>query len=386
MLTLFNSNNYIGGGETIFLRFALYLKSENLNFGLLCSKDSFLESSAIDNNIDFSSFNFISGHHGFDEFVTAIPNKSVVFVCQLKDLYNLRLASTGKGLKLKIIYLYYHPEDYQYLNIWDCFSNRCQLQNIENLNKLNLSDSLFFPSIKYYDLLGFENRGLGSCIPGFLVKPILEKRKEIISILCISRFVDFKTGGILALLRLIHQKRHLRCKIIGYGKFAFVLKFWTKMLRIEDRIEFLGMLEPHQLEDLISRADVCFAQGTSLLQCVSMGKPTIVHSYSSPFSMLFPSKMSAGIWGLDECSFGEFYSLQKYNICDCFDYIERNYSDIVKTTLTEAMSKSEKTVFDFVLDKLEDAKFVDLRQISVPEVPLLKKLYVRFRGFLNANM
>lgn len=385
MIYLINSNNYIGGGETIFSRLALYLLKKNIPFKLICCKDSFLESFALNNNIPHEGYIINQDNHSAGQFNISVKSGSQVFLCNLKDLYNLKLSEDDKSLKLA--YLYYHPEDYQYLSIWKILRPKKISQlNLNNLNLLNSSKSLFVPSARYYQHLQFKNQFLDKAIPGFPSINIKKNPKEVKKVLCISRFVLFKTGSILGLFLLIRKYKHLECVIVGYGIFKFILVFWAKIMGINSRIFFAGKAEPSHINKYIDDSDFCFAQGTSLMQCISRGKPTIIQSYSSAISMLFPSYKSADIWRSSSSTFGEFYDLKKHSIYDLYSELNKNYKILVSKSMRACEELSEENVFEFILEKLEHASSIDLRKINVPKVPFLKKLYIKIKGLKNASL
>jgi hypothetical protein len=56
MIIISNFNLYIGGGEVIALDFAKYLKKVGIPNKLLCIKDSFIEKYALENELDYLSF------------------------------------------------------------------------------------------------------------------------------------------------------------------------------------------------------------------------------------------------------------------------------------------------------------------------------------------
>ena len=384
MFYLFNSNNYLGGGETIFAKFASYLSAIKIQYELICDENSFLHEYAVEHDIPYVAHPINPIFHLPDQFLLDIPENSTVFICQLKDLYNLKYLCDGKNIK--ICYLYYHPNDHDYLDIWDLFSHNIKSVNLRNLAMINSSRSLFFPSSDYYDFLGFEDVSLNKAIPGFDSQSEALEPDTITKVLCISRFVDFKTGGILSLFILLRNFPRLECTIVGYGRFEFIVKAWLKVFRLSSRVVLAGKVDHHELGSYIDDSHICFTQGASLLQCVSFGKPTIILNYSSFISMFLPSKKCGGVWSDDSSGLGEFYHMREHDICTAFKKIEQNYKHISRQTIIQSNKMSEKMTFNFILDKLRHSKLINTDEIETPKIPILKTLYAQIKGFLNANL
>ena len=72
MFYLFNSNNYLGGGETIFSRLALYLSSSKIEYELICCDDSFLQEFAVENCIPHVSHPINQAYHAPNQFLVDI--------------------------------------------------------------------------------------------------------------------------------------------------------------------------------------------------------------------------------------------------------------------------------------------------------------------------
>ena len=384
MFYLFNSNNYLGGGETIFAKFASYLSKAKIQYELICDENSFLHEFAVEHTIPHVAHPIQPMFHLPGQFLWDVPENSIIFICQLKDLYNLKYLCDGKNLK--ICYLYYHPNDFDYLDIWDLFSHNIRSVNLRNLEMINSAQSLFFPSSDYYDFLGFEDVSLNKAIPGVYSKSVAVEPDKITKVLCISRFVDFKTGGILSLFVLLKNFPHLECTIVGYGKFEFVVKAWLKIFRLSSRVTLTGKVDHHELEAYIEESHICFTQGASLLQCVSLGKPTIILNYSSFISMFLPSTKCGGVWSEDSTGFGEFYHMREHDICTAFKKIEKDYNYLSRQTVSQSNKMSEEVTFKFILSKLEYAKFINTHDIEIPKIPTLKTFYAQTKGLLNANL
>jgi len=127
-IILFNLNGYIGGGETILVRYAEYLKDNNVEYSILCAfENSWIESNAWAKKLNY--INWPVKNDSLIYFPDKIPhvrsyleselksdNAINLFTFCMRDYVNAVLLFRESRLKINLFHGLYHPQDYEYLS------------------------------------------------------------------------------------------------------------------------------------------------------------------------------------------------------------------------------------------------------------------------------
>lgn len=382
MIILFNTNTYIGGGEVIFSSFAKWLKKNNTHFSLFCSDDSFIKHDANENNLNFEVISVNQRYHDIIKssvrFRKDHTDAIYYVVANLRDFYTLISSLRNEKItEVKVLYLMYHPDDVSYLSVWSlCFSKWIKAINLKNYEILAHSSALVFPSLPRNQVAKITQNPTIIGLPG---KEILQIKKQkidtdFIRIAAVCRFVHFKTGSLISLLKTLKQFPNIQLDIFGYGRTEVILKFWIYIYGLETRVKLVGKVDHKDLSQLLSSYDILYAQGTTLLECISVGRPTIIQNYSGILDMLFPKTMCGGIVGDTEFHLGENKNYLEYDFPNCLNKVINDIEKFTKLSLEEANNHKPNLVFGKLKSHLSRIKPIKTDQIVIPPVPIAKKI------------
>ena len=324
MIVLVNFNNYLGGGETLLLRIAE--KIGNKKSIVLGSKGSYIESEVTGGNGRFFEGNY--NYHYLDAsnkcnifqwIEGSLPSGAlkIVTFC-MRDLHimnDLMLSNRMARPGYSITHLLLHPLDHLYLcqNLQDKFwhwllgnENYSQRENVQaNTNLLAAvaeSDSLIPMNINILNRFRQDtninlNQSTIVPLPCYISS---NKKREVacqieypLKIVWMGRIVDFKLPAILAMIDVIANTQGVEFYIIGYGNERAVKKY-IKKKNVGRRVKLVGKVKPGELPAALSKYDIGYAMGTSLVELTAHGLPTIV-ALAKPNFRRFRKPICAGL-------------------------------------------------------------------------------------------
>lgn len=379
VIVLLNFNKYLGGGETLMVRFSEYLQRKDINFLAFCSSNSYLNEAlkkkninkirSISRDINFYYLNLEDRDKLIEELKVNIENyKNIRFVtfC-MRDLYTVY--SMSKDLKnCSITHLILHAQDDLYVGqtLFDkiiyklflirSFSSFSKINfNRTLLKLLNSSDSL----ISMADVISkLWNKNYGIKIPNSHVVPLPSfvdvNSSENIElnlkkIIWIGRIVDFKIPAIIAMIHFINKNKEYSLTIVGEGNKNKILNYMNKNSLDSKRIYFIGEVEYNQLGEIIKKHSIGYAMGTSLIELSKYKIPVIIAlaNYNHQF---FKKQICGGL----------FYNKDKG--CDGSDLVftkPENMMETIQEAIIEIQNNYHKIAqacYDFAKDNYSEEK------------------------------
>lgn len=410
MIILLNTNNYIGGGETLCIRLARYLHENNVEYEILTYQEPcWILEEAKKNNLKYriwpSKIDSINYQNNKERKNLVNYLKDVylnykelrIFTFCYRDLHNaLYVFCQIKEINVYFSHGLYHPEDILYLSSYALNKKRIIEQNRNILKKLSENSGILFVNdngIKYSFNVKTKSE-LPECynLPIIPIpiqiksvrddnESILKKTEMVDHIICISRMVDFKIGAIMGIVRFVEKHRNFKLTLIGYGPWKFVISCFVFFKRMKNVVIMPGV-KPEELEEYINKADIGYAQGTSILEIAKIGKPTIVAPYSK-LSDIFNTKFKClGVFGDNFKNGGlgditDLADLKAYSIEECMFKIIKDYKDYEKRTLSFVDNFDVKIVckqiYDFILYSKFTNQDLNFNCVSFPKWKYLAK-------------
>ena len=158
MIILVNFNEYLGGGETLAIRFSDFLKNRNIDFKILCLKKSYISRDLNRIGVPKKYIAEIEGNPNYyymtsserfklrREIATHLSsNKLHVVTFCTRDLYTF-LDIKKEYPEMIITHLILHDQDNLYVcqSIWDKFVSRCFNKQIYSRKKhIQFNSSIF---------------------------------------------------------------------------------------------------------------------------------------------------------------------------------------------------------------------------------------------------
>lgn len=413
MIVLFNCNEYLGGGETLLLRFGRYI-SKNMSVGIITSKNSY-----ISNNIDFNcelleveKYDYYYMHKNekvdylnhLKTFLSQFDDLKLVTFC-FRDLYTL--IDLSMDIRFTPFHLLLHPLDHLYVgqSLFDKIKQKISdKQKFSKKNILKLNKNII-NNLNENGLLISMNANISKRvhvdysikIQHTIALPVFEdslkveiKKCNNKNILWIGRLVDFKLPAIFAMIDFLNKNSEYTFNIIGYGAEekvqAYILH--KKNDKLMDQVKFLGKVEHKDLKEKIKEFDIGYAMGTSIVELSSVGLPTIVATASPNFEVFNDELCSGmcyelGYGDLGDDMYNPEVSIEKLGkISDCIKKIEENYEN-------ESQLSFDKTKEVFSINKnIEQYQILFMNtiskqnifnDISIPNADFLKKIVVKVK-------
>lgn len=359
IIVLINFNSYLGGGETLIVRFAEYLQRRNIKFTTFCLTESYIYKDLKKKRINESHIHTISLDPNYyyltqterllflDEIKTKIVDQSetcLVTFC-MRDLYTA-FALSMQIKNCSIIHLILHIQDDLYIGqtlfdkiiykIWKYrkFHQRENIQFNHNLlHAINRHSGL----VSMAEIIcTLWNRNFGIVIPDSHVIPLpsfvdLKKNMkcEINTkrIIWIGRLVDFKIPSIAAMIYFINIHSEYSLTIIGEGDKKKLMRYVNKHSLNLERVCFIGEVPYSELGEIIKTHSIGYAMGTSLIELAKYRMPIII-ALASYDHQYFNKQICGGL----------FYNKAKG--CDGSDLVLVPKEDI-KTTIEDAIMEIE---------------------------------------------
>lgn len=400
MIVLINLNKYIGGGETLTIRFTEYLHNNKIDYCLI----SFGENSYIGENAARNGFNCIFWPNNessvsymgktekdellrwatekFDDFSTI-----KLFSFCFRDLYNsLYIFSRLNDKQITFATGIYHPEDIYYLSSFSVNKKKIIEFNRNLAKEMNKKNGVLFinknAELMTLGELSFPNTNYIS-IPITLSNSLPKRKIDLknIKIICISRFVSFKIGSIMGIIRFVKENRCYELHLVGYGIFKFIIDYYIKLHSLKNIIMY-QKVDPEKLNSIIDNTDIGYAQGTSILEIAKRGLPVIIAPYSRLLDIFTKSYNCAGIFGESGyINYGDYVNnstTDKFSIKDCIYKIQNNYDYFKEMTLKFVENSSSKIVFKQMYDFIVANKFTNTIPFTPYNGPFMKSILKRF--------
>jgi glycosyltransferase involved in cell wall biosynthesis len=318
VVVLVNLNVYLGGGETLMVRFAEYLKQKGVEFFCVCAeggyahKDLKLKGIEADSilPIESSPDYFYEGRVGRQALIDAITSKiqgrPVRFVsfC-MRDLYTVR-AACAELTHAAITHLILHIQDDLYLgqtitekivyrltgrrhfgNYGAIKFNRQLLNEVnDNLGLICMADLIAKAWQSNFGIVISSERIVP--LPSFVANPeICVQENQNRKIVWIGRLVDFKIPALLAMIDYLAVENEYSLTIIGDGDRSSLIRRMKERGVAEHRVNFVGEIPYSHLGEFIRGHSIGYAMGTSLIELARFRIPVVIAlaSYShAPFS------------------------------------------------------------------------------------------------------
>ena len=410
MIALFNFNSYLGGGETVFTRWAEYLKSNNIDYRLFYSSGSFIDNELKRLRIDKTRLCPYCGNTNYyyqnkkerikyiDWICTQLngyDNVKMVSFC-MRDLYTLVDVAKSNS-NFTITHLILHDED----NLYACQTLTDKLiqlcggrRRFSNKKLLGFNNRLFRVLIDVGGLIAEKmttkivlsqyNIQIGDDI---IVPPPMcvfkEQKPSVVNngkIIWMGRIVDFKLPAICAMLDFVIQHKKYSLTIVGDGETEYLNRYIDEHGGNCDNIFFKGTVPYNEIGQIIKQHSIGYACGTSIVEIGKYGLPVIT-ALASPTHTLFERSICGGVYNNkykgnegNNLFIGETENDQP-TIAETMDLIESDFENAAKQSY-QAMKEDFDLIrnFEKYHHIVDNAKRIDYKDIKVPYSPMLKKL------------
>ncbi len=325
MIALFNFNNYLGGGETIFTRWAEYLNKHGVECRLFYPEKSFIADELLRLGIPEKNLCPFSGNPNYyyltdkerASFVNWIYEKlkglndvKLVSFCS-RELYTL-IDVAKKDTSYTITHLILHDEDNLYVcqSLWDkIYQKVTGKRRFSNKKQLEFNNQLFRDLVQVGGLIAEKmttkivmakygiNFDDDIIVPPPMCKfpevmPVVRNNKKII---WLGRVVDFKLPAICSMLDFVCRHKDYSLTIIGDGEIEF-LKNYMKGHELDGtNVIFKGVVPYNEIGSVIKEHSIGYACGTSIVEIGQYGLPVIT-ALASSSHQLFKRSICGGIY------------------------------------------------------------------------------------------
>lgn len=403
MLVLVNFNSYLGGGETLMVRMASYIKRCKRSYCMFCTENSYIYDDLCKNNIsniitienDKVDFYYKKKEERtsiLTEIIEKLPQTneySFVTFC-MRDLYMVsQLAKKINNAKVCHLVLHYQDNLYVCQSLFDkIYKKLFHKERYSRVNQIKFNKSLFNMLCKsnaiipMSDLMvSFWNKQFGInlktenvvALPTYDFpeeKPAIPDNNH--KILFIGRIVDFKIPGLCVMLNFINRHKEYSLTVVGNGDKHLIDDYIVKNQIDTSRIEFIGQVDYSQLGEIITKHSIGYAMGTSLIEICRYGLPSVM-ALSAPDHQLFKRDICGGLYANcvrgnvgDNLFAGESQEDQPL-LENVMQELEKNY-----VGSAEACYNYIKRDYDFTsnikkyLDIIDNAQITDFSRVEVP--------------------
>lgn len=410
MIVLFNFNTYLGGGETLLVRFSDYMYIHNIPFHAYCMRDSFIAQQMEKNGIPQSFYTCIENNCNYpylsraernilleeiEKDLPASKDYHYLSFC-LRDLYIL--VDLNKKHQGSISHLVLHNQDYLYLGrtLLDglkekifgtrTFNNKKNLEfNHTIINLVNDKRGLIPMS---WIIVQLWKKEAGVDIPEDMIVslPSFSKKEDVKlktdnnkKIIFIGRLVDFKFASLFAMFNYIKCHPEYQLTVVGDGDKVRALNYIQEHNIPADNVTFRGEVSYSELPNVISEHSIGYAAGTSIIECAQQGIPVIMalqNNANKPFQNdicggLF-YKTTKGNLGEDLCIYQE--SEIKTTIDGAVAEIENDYHLAAQRCYEYVMNEySNDANFEEYIKRIKASGIIDTSNIDVPYAGIIRK-------------
>lgn len=304
MIVLYNTNKYLGGGETLLIRFSEYLRAADVEFIVVCSRDSYIERT-IANDVKCvalkcdANYYYLSSRERkqllkeLDESLGHASQVKFVTFC-MRDLHTIA-ALTKVRPRLSITHLVLHIQDDLYTgqtlrdklrykftgarkfrNFANIEFNRSLLKTLDGKRGLICMAEVI---AKYWSnqFQIYIPRERIVPLPSFVEKEHIHgHRVNNRSILWLGRLVDFKMPAVLAMVQFLSVNDTYTLTIVGAGDSERIHAAMQSCNVAPGRVRFIGELGYEAIGAEISKHSIGYGMGTSLVELAMYKIPVIV--------------------------------------------------------------------------------------------------------------
>ena len=404
-IILFNLNTYIGGGETLLVRYAEYLSKKNIDYAILCApKDSWIESNAASKRLEIIKWPVKDDSLIYSRNQIPVVRERLelelnsaetlkIFTFCMRDYVNSVLVFGESSLNVELFHGLYHPQDYEYLSSLALNKSSYHKYFKSHLHHLYVNRSVLFMNL--HGAIG--SIGCDVKNDDLILRPIpitLNDNKScgggVLSektIICISRFAAFKIGAIVAFLRFARLRRDAKCTLVGHGPFEWLIRLLVRLWSLEN-ISIQSGISPDELGTLIIKNTIGYAQGTSILEIAKFGIPVIIAPYSRLRDIFNRNFTTFGVFGFVQqpFEFGDlayFEGSPRLSLESAFNQILCDYPNFSSGTLDAVKRFEADTIFN---DITNDITSGSISVGAIPAItirpPLVKRIILSIKRVL----
>lgn len=325
MYALFNFNKYLGGGETIFVRWADYLRRNNIDCRLFYAAEGFISDEmkrlqlpekylcAYKGDVNYYYQNAnerASFVHWIVKKLAGLKDVKLISFC-MRDLYTLVDVAKQSDF-YTITHLILHDQD----NLYVC-QTICDKLVQKFIGKRKFSDA---KQIEFNNKLFRELVGAGGLIAEKMTTKIVMRRygieidDEIIvpppmcdfpkevprvvnnkRIIWIGRVVDFKLPAICSMLDFVCRNKEYSFTVVGDGNIDYLRKYMSDRDLDGSNVNFRGIVSYNEIANVIKEHSIGYACGTSIVEIGRFGLPVIT-ALASPLHKLFKRSICGGLY------------------------------------------------------------------------------------------
>lgn len=415
MIVLINLNSYLGGGETLMVRMASFLKLLKRDFCCICTEGGYIHKDINKNNVDmvvtisqddvdYYYMDDIQRNIILEKIKQGLPAKEKLYFVTfcMRDLYTISQL-TKQIPYSRVIHLVLHYQDNLYVSqsIKDKiikkllrkenYSRKDQIVFNRNLlNKLCENDAIIPMSDLMVDFwtntfdIHLKSENVVALPAADFPEEIDFPKDNNRKIIFVGRIVDFKIPGLCVMLNYINKHKEYSLTVIGNGDMAFINGYIEQHQIDKSRINFIGQVDYSMLGDVIKEHSIGYAMGTSVIEICKHGLPAIM-ALSNPDHTLFKKGICGGLYAdcvrgnvgdnlfagesqddqpLLEDVMAELENHYEESARACYEYIKRDYG------LTRNMNR--------YLEIIDNAQPIDFSDIVIPSVSKLRKLFYNY--------
>ena len=412
MIILYNTNEYLGGGETLALKLCEKLANYD-DIAMITSEGSF-----ISQNIklgcrilELPSYSYYYMNlkereqylKDITSFVKVFGDLKIITFC-FKDLYPV--VDLSKTIKFTPFHLVLHPLDHLY--VAQSLLDKARLRLLKTakyskagivsankyiLHELNEKDSLVSMNTNTTNRI-YQDYSIRVkhtiALPVFNEYPIV-KNKNVTTkkIVWVGRLVDFKLPAVFAMIDFLNTCSSYTLSIIGAGDSIKVLNYikGKKNPLLTKQVRLLGEVPHNNLQEQLKNFNIGYAMGTSIVEICSLGIPTIVATASPHFEKFTGALCSGMCYELDYGNVGdELYDLsidcaKLKRIPECISRIEKNYDLEAQKSydFVKGMFSSERNLIKYKNIFLNNSSETNtFGGLTIPRYDPLKKVLFEF--------
>lgn len=413
MIVLVNFNSYLGGGETLAVRYSEYLHKNNIPFKSICLKNSFIakdlnkrcfyEDCVVEIEED-PNYYYLSGSKRdslINVLSSVIPNNHdthVVSFCA-RDLYTI-IELKKRLPSIIITHLVLHDQDNLYVcqSLFDKFyakyfgkqrfSRKKQIEfNADLFNLVSRSGNVI-PQSDLQVPLWHDEFGIDLDYSNVVALPVCDftsltpdiKQGGGKKIIWVGRIVDFKIPALCAMVSYVNRHKDYSLTVVGDGDMDAVMSYIHVHNISKDNIDFVGQVEYADLPAFVKSHDIGYAMGTSIIEIAKLGLPVIM-ALGAPQKVLFKEEICGGLYVNvskgnvgDNLYAGESESIQPH-IEETIERINSNYAWAAKECYDTIKNMFDQTVnMDAYTKIILNSKDFNVNGFSIPKASILRRL------------
>lgn len=415
MIAIFNFNSYLGGGETLMVRWASFMEANGLDCRLFFKKGSYVEKDLEGHGIDKSKlcpiesdidYYYISKQKRnkllieIDGYLKGLSSIQLVSFCT-RELYTL-VDYCKINRSATLAHMILHNQDNLYLcqSLFDKFKVKMGISRDFSRKSMIKFNADLFNLVSDKSVIISQSELQAALLKGrfgihikeghIVALPVCDFSKiERIKpdnnhrVIWIGRICDTKIPSLCAMMRVINNLNGYRLTIVGDGDMDVIDKFINDNSIDKSKLDFVGEVQYAQLADIIKGHAIGYAIGTSIMEIGKYGIPTIMALYA-PDCKQFKTNVCGGLYSnvslgnIGDNFFYPEFGENEEDIEDVLKYIEENYEkagddcyNYIKETcdLNANLTK--------YMNLIHESQVVDTTNVVVPEASLIRKIAYR---------